>query len=109
MLNITLFFLQSGEGGSSFGLFLPMILIFVIMYFLIFRPQAKKQKQHQKMVSELKKGDKVVTAGGIHGTIAGIKDKEQILIVEIDNNVKVRLSKNSVARVITKEQENAGS
>lgn len=109
MYNISLFLMQTGgQGGSSmFGLFLPMILIFVIMYFLIFRPQAKKQKQHQAMIAELKKGDKVVTSGGIYGTIMGVQEKEQTFIVEIDDNVKVKVARASIARKIGKEDGGA--
>ncbi|MFQ5772436.1 MAG: preprotein translocase subunit YajC [bacterium] len=73
-----------------------------MMYFLIFRPQAKKQKQHQAMVNSLKKGDKVVTSGGIYGTIAGVKEKEQTIILEIDNNVKIKLTRASVAKILGK-------
>lgn len=86
------------EGGSTIGFILPMVLIFAIMYFLILRPQAKKQKQHQAMIESVQKGDRIVTAGGIHGTVAGVKEKEQTLIVKIDDNVKVELSRTSVAR-----------
>lgn len=109
MYNISLFLMQTSEqgGGSMFGLFLPMILIFVIMYFLIFRPQAKKQKQHQAMIESLKKGDKVVTAGGIYGTIMGVKENEQAFIVEIDDNVKVKVARGSIARKIGKEDGGA--
>ncbi|MFQ5640300.1 MAG: preprotein translocase subunit YajC [bacterium] len=105
MLNIILL-LQKGsdpQGGSSIGLFLPMILIFAIMYFLIFRPQAKKQKQHQAMVSALKKGDKIVTAGGIHAKIAGVKEKDQTLLVQIADNVKIEITRSSVAKVLGKD------
>ncbi len=70
------------------------------MYFLIFRPQAKKQKEHQKMVNAVAKGDKVITAGGIYGTVAGVKEKEATLIVEIDKNVKVEVSRSSIAKKI---------
>jgi preprotein translocase subunit YajC len=79
-------------------MWLPIVLIFVIMYFLILRPQAKRQKDHQKMLGGLKQGDKIVTAGGIHGTIAGIKEKEQTLVVKIAENVKIELARGSVAR-----------
>lgn len=89
-----------GEGGGTLGFLLPLILIFAIMYFLIFRPQAKKQKQHQAMIESIKKGDKIVTAGGIYGTVAGIKEKEKTLIVKIDDNVKVELSRSSVAKKV---------
>ena len=95
---LTALFLQAQGPGSSFGLFMPMILIFAIMYFLIFRPQAKKQKEHQKMVAAVTKGDKVVTAGGIYGTVVGVKEKEGTLIVEIDKNVKVELTRSSIAQ-----------
>lgn len=95
---LTSIFLQAEGVGSSLGLFMPMILIFAIMYFLIFRPQAKKQKEQQKMISEIIKGDKVITAGGIYGTVVGVKEKDAILVVEIDKNVKVELSRSSIAK-----------
>lgn len=98
-LTVVMFLQEGGGGGGTIGFILPMVLIFAIMYFLIFRPQAKKQKQHQQMVNAIKKGDKIVTSGGIHGTVSGIKEKENTLIVEIDKNVKVELSRASVAKV----------
>lgn len=102
MNQIFLFFMLSGSGGqegaSPLALWMPIILIFAIMYFLIFRPQAKKQKQHQAMVQSLKKGDKVVTAGGIYGTIAGIKEKEDTLIIKISENVKIEVARTSIAK-----------
>ena len=93
-------FLQTGpgSGSSSLMMWMPIVLIFLIMYFLILRPQAKRQKEHQKMLGSLKQGDKIVTAGGIHGTIAGIKDKEQTLLVKISDTVKIELARGSVAR-----------
>lgn len=102
--------LMSGSGGagnqpSTFGFFLPLILIFAIMYFLIFRPQMKKQKQQKMMIDTLKKGDKIVTVGGIFGTIAGVKEKEGTLIVKIADNTKIELVKTSVAKVIGQEKE----
>ncbi len=95
-------FLQTSPGSApnSLMMWLPIVLIFVIMYFLILRPQAKRQKEHQKMLGSLKQGDKIVTAGGIHGTIAGIKEKEQTLLVKISDNVKVELARGSVARKV---------
>ncbi len=92
-----------GQGQSNpIMLWLPIILIFAIMYFLIFRPQAKRQKQQRLMIDALKKGDKVVTAGGIYGTIVGVKEKENIVILKIDDNTKIELAKNSVAQIIEK-------
>jgi len=96
-------FQSSNGGGSSMGFILPMVLIFGIMYFLIFRPQAKKQKQHKTMVNSLKKGDKIVTSGGIYGTIAGLKEKENTLIVKVAENVKIEVTRSSVAKVRGKE------
>jgi preprotein translocase subunit YajC len=92
-----------GQGQANpLALWLPIILIFAIMYFLIFRPQAKKQKQQRMMIDALKKGDKIITAGGIYGTIVGVKEKENIIIVKVDDNTKIELAKGSVAQVIEK-------
>lgn len=92
-----------GEGGNPLVAFLPFILIIVIMYFLMIRPQAKKQKEHRAMIESLAKGDKIMTSGGMVGTIAGIRDKDNILLVKISEGVKVELSRNSVAQVIDKK------
>lgn len=93
-----------GEGHANpLALWLPIILIFAIMYFLIFRPQAKKQKQHRMMLDALKKGDKIITAGGIYGTVLSVKEKENRVIVKIDDNTKIELVKSSVAQVVEKE------
>ena len=91
-------------GGSQLGVFLPIILIFLIMYFLIFRPQAKKQKEQKAMIENLKKGDTIITIGGLYGTIVGIKEKEGTLIVKIADNTKVELVRSSVARIIESEK-----
>ncbi len=89
---------SSPGGGGIGGLVLPMVAIFAIMYFLIWRPQAKKQKQHQAVIDAIKKGDKIITSGGIYGTIAGVKDKEKTFIVKIDENVKIEMSKSAIAK-----------
>ena len=88
-----------GGGGSLITSLMPLALIFVIMYLLIIRPQQKKQKEHQRMIDALNKGDKIVTNGGVHGTVVGLKEREQTLIVKIADNVKVELSRTAVARV----------
>jgi preprotein translocase subunit YajC len=92
---------QAPEGGSSSLLvqMFPFLLMFVVIYFLILRPQYKKQKQQQQMIDALKKGDKIVTSGGIHGTIVGVKDKEGILVVQVAKDVRVEISRGSVTRV----------
>jgi len=74
---------------------MPIIFIFGIFYFLLIRPQQKKQKEHAKMTSELKKNDEVVTNGGIHGTVVNVKDTT--LILKIDDNVKIEINKSTVA------------
>lgn len=92
--------------GSIFTAMLPFILVFVIFYFLLIRPQRTKQKRHQEMVEQLKPGDKVITAGGIHGTVMGVQ-KDRIEL-KIASNVKVDISKNSIAVILTpklKEKE----
>lgn len=98
-----LFFLQAQaaqQGGGSMGSFLiMMVLIFVVMYFLMIRPQQKKQKELVKFRDSLQKGDKVVTIGGIYGTVAEIK--ERIVLLEVDNNVKIRVDKSSLVKDIS--------
>jgi len=76
---------------------MPIIFIFGIFYFLLIRPQQKKQKEHQKMVSELKKNDEVVTSGGMHGTVVNVKDTT--LTLKVDENVKVEVNKTAIAYV----------
>ena len=71
--------------GSGIGQFIPLILIFVIFYFFLIRPQQKKVKEHKKMVEGLKRGDKVVTAGGIVGTVERIIDNEKVEVIIADN------------------------
>lgn len=74
---------------------MPIIFIFGIFYFLLIRPQQKKQKDQQKMIGELKKNDEVVTNGGMHGTIVNVKDATFVL--RIDDNVKVEINKSAIA------------
>tara|TARA_A100001234_G_C12635896_1_gene390054 strand:- start:2641 stop:2928 length:288 start_codon:yes stop_codon:yes gene_type:complete len=78
--------------GAGIGQFIPLILIFVIFYFFLIRPQQKKVKEHKAMVEGLKRGDKVITSGGITGTIERIIDNEKVE-VEIADNVKVEIVK----------------
>ena len=78
--------------GSGIGQFIPLILIFVIFYFFLIRPQQKKAKDHKLMVANLKRGDKVVTSGGIIGSVERIIDNEKVEVL-ISDNVKVELVK----------------
>ena len=79
--------------------FIPFILIIVIIYFMMIRPQKKRQQQHEKMISELGKGDKVITVGGLHGTVQSTKEKS--IIVKIADNVKVEIERSAVSTVIS--------
>src|SRR6186713_2514268 len=85
-------------GPNPLASFVPIILIFVIMYFLLFRPHMKRQKEQARLVSALKTGDRVVTASGIHGLISNVKDRT--IIVKIAENVKIEMEKSAVTTVI---------
>ena len=91
---------QSGAAGQGGGFtaFVPLILMFVIFYFLLIRPQQKKQKLHREMISNVKKGDRIVTGGGIHGRVTGVSDTT--LTVEIAEKVRVKLNRANVSSVI---------
>ncbi|WP_018698059.1 preprotein translocase subunit YajC [Amorphus coralli] len=91
-----------GGGGSELIVsLLPFILIFVIMYFLVLRPQRQRMKAHQEMVSALRRGDTVVTAGGLIGKISKVVDENEVQ-VELAEGVKVRLMRNTVTEVRSK-------
>ena len=90
-----------GGGGSGLGGFLPILIMFAAMYFLLIAPQRKKQKQHQKMVSELSSGADVLTSGGIYGTITNVKDDRFVL--RIAEGTKIEITKNSIASVISND------
>ncbi len=85
-------------GGSAMMTFLPLILLFAVMYFLMIRPQQKKQKEHQAMLNAIQKGDRIQTNGGILGTVTGVDQSE--LTVEIAPQVRVKVSRGFIARVI---------
>jgi len=84
--------------GGTFGSFVPFILIFVIFYFLLIRPQKQKQKKLKQQVDAMRTGDKVITAGGIHGLVTNVK-KESVT-VKVDNNTRIEFEKGSIATVI---------
>mgnify|MGYP001332710394 CR=1 FL=1 len=89
--------------GGAIAQFIPLILIFAIMYFLLIRPQQKKMKQHQNMVQALRRGDQVLTQGGIIGKVAKVKEDGEIE-VEIAEGVKVRVVKSTIAQVLSKTE-----
>ncbi|AXC49557.1 preprotein translocase subunit YajC [Paracoccus suum] len=86
-------------GAAAFAQFVPLVLIFVIMYFLMIRPQQKKATQHRAMVEALKKGDTVVTSGGIIGKVIAVRENE--LEVEIAPQVRIKVVRATVAQVVT--------
>ena len=83
--------------------FIPLILIFAIMYFLLIRPQQKKVKEHQNMVGALRRGDQVVTQGGLIGKVTKVKEENEIE-VEVATGVKVRVVQNTIAQVLSKTE-----
>lgn len=101
---------QGGSGGAgALVSFLPLIIIFFIFYLLVFRPQQKRQKEHRSMLSSLKKGDRVLTTGGMYGTVIGVDESTAVL--RIAENVKVEFQRSAIAAIVTqgKGSADAGS
>ena len=92
---------QGAQADSPFSFLLPMIVIFGAFYFLLIRPQQKKQKAHTELVSNLKAGDEILTSGGLLGVITGIS--EHYAIVKISENTEIKIQKSSVAQVVPKD------
>jgi len=95
-----------GGAAGGFASFIPLILIFVVFYFLLIRPQQKQAKQHQAYLSELRKGDRVVTKGGVFGEITGLTDG--VLTLEIADNVRIKVARDAIAGPQAKESEAGG-
>jgi len=89
---------SSGGGGSPVSLIIMIVAIFAVMYFLMIRPQQRQKKQHQELLNKISKGDKVVTVGGIHGTVAGVKDNTVIL--KISDSVKVEINRSAISKIV---------
>ena len=103
---ITPAYAQAAAGGGAFGAlssFMPLVLIFGIMYFLLIRPQQKKAKEHRAMVEALRRGDQILTQGGIIGKVVKVKEDGEVE-VEIAEGVKVRVLKGTVAQVLSKTE-----
>lgn len=97
-----------GAGGQTggFGAFVPLILMFVIFYFLLIRPQQKKAKEHQEMINNLKKGDRVLTSGGLHGRVTGMDGPT--LTLEIAEKIRVKVNRAYVAGLLDESQAGGG-
>lgn len=98
----------SAGAGTALVQFVPLILIFVIMYFLLLRPQQKKLKDHRAMVEALRRGDQVVTSGGIIGKVSKVKEDGEVE-VEIAEGVRVRVVKSTISQVLNKTEPAAAS
>ena len=92
---------------EAFAQFVPLILIFAIMYFLLIRPQQKKVKEHKAMVEALRRGDQVITQGGLIGKVSKVKDENEIE-VELAEGVKVRVVRHTIAQVVSKTEPAEG-
>jgi preprotein translocase subunit YajC len=104
MMN-SLAYAAGGPGGDTMSMLMnlaPLILIFVVFYFLLIMPQQKKAKQHKQMLESIDKGDEVITSGGIHGKVVGIAD--QVLILDIGEKVKIKVSRDFIAMKKSGEQ-----
>lgn len=93
----------AADGGGQLMSLLPLILIFVVFYFLLIRPQQKRMKQHKQMLSQLRRGDKVVTGGGIIGTITKVSDDDQIT-VEIAPDVRVKVMRATITDTLSRTE-----
>ena len=87
-----------GPAGGGLGFFVPLIFVFVIMYFVMIRPQKKRQQEQQRLISSVQTGDRVVTNAGIHGLISNVK--ETTVIVKVADNVKIEMEKSAIATVL---------
>ena len=95
---------QSGEGGGG-GMISTVIMfgaIFLIFYFMIIRPQQKRAKERDKMLANIQKGDKIVTSGGVHGTIAGIEEKT--ILLDVGDKVKLKIERSAVTTIISAKE-----
>jgi preprotein translocase subunit YajC len=91
------------EGQSGLGMFMPMIIIFAIFYFMLIRPQQRKEKERRKMIDEIKTGARVVFSGGIIGTVSNVKDST--FTIKIADNVKIEVARGAVSRVLEKDDK----
>ena len=92
----------AGQGQSFVSTLIFFALIFVVFYFMILRPQQKRQKEREKMLTAVKKGDKIVTSGGIHGKVTSVDEKT--VLVEVDNNVTLKMEKSAVSVIVNADK-----
>ncbi|NTW54653.1 MAG: preprotein translocase subunit YajC [Chlorobaculum sp.] len=92
-----------GQAPNPLVQFVPLVLIFVVFYFFMIRPQQKKQKEREGLLDNIKRGDKVVTIGGIHGTVAGIETEKKTVLVQVAENVKIKFERSAIANIDKQE------
>ena len=105
-------FLMAASGGNPMMQFLPLLIImFAVMYFLIIRPQKQKEKKRLEMISNVRKQDKVVTVGGVHGVVVTVKEKEVLIRVDDSKDVKLKVDKSAITSITVPkgEQEESGT
>jgi len=95
---------QAQQGGGL-AAFLPFILIMFIIYFLMIRPQTKRQKDKEKMREDIKKGDRIITMGGIYGVVQGFKEKGRQVLIKVDNNTNLTINKTAIAGLAEKVRD----
>ena len=92
-----------GQTPNPFIQLVPLVLIFVVFYFFMIRPQQKKQKDRDKLLDNIKRGDRVVTIGGMHGTVAGIETEKKTVLVQVADNVKIKFERSAIANIEKQE------
>jgi preprotein translocase subunit YajC len=92
-----------GQTPNPFIQLVPLVLIFVVFYFFMIRPQQKKQKDRESLLDTIKRGDRVVTIGGIHGTVAGIESDKKTVLVQVADNVKIKFERTAIANIEKQE------
>lgn len=97
----------AGQGAGGFSSLIPIALMFVIFYFLLIRPQQKKSKEHREMISHLKKGDRIITSGGLHGRITAVS--ETTMTVEIADKVRVKIARSNVSQLAQSASQSKGT
>ena len=102
----SMFLFASPAGGQTPNQFIqlvPLVLIFVVFYFFMIRPQQKKQKDREKVLESLKRGDKIVTIGGVHGTVAGIDTDKKTVLVQVSDTTKIKFDRTAIANIDKQE------
>lgn len=93
----------AAQGTGGFTSFIPLIIMFVIFYLLLIRPQQKKAKEHREMINRIKKGDRIITSGGIHGRVTAVGDT--VMTVEIADKVRIKLNRGNVAGMVAQSSQ----